>query len=90
MYKSDMSMSLKSCKFNMDTNCVDLSYADGSNLSISCEAVEDEFAANLYQQSELDYLIYNKPLEYARLVLSGNLCEYLHNYTDQRPIDERE
>ncbi len=83
-------MSLKSCKFNMDTNSVDLIYADGSTLFISCEAVEDEFAASFYQQSELDYLIYNKPLEYARLVLSGNIREYLNYYTDHRSIDERE
>ena len=88
MQKPDMY--LRSCKFNMDTNSVDLTYTDSSTLSISCEAVEDEFAANLYQQSELDYLIYNKPLEYAWLVLSGNIREYLHKYTDHRSIDERE
>ena len=34
---------LISCKFNIDTACVDLRYADGEVLSIDCIAVEDEF-----------------------------------------------
>ena len=34
-------------------------------------------ADNMYQRSELDWLIYNKPLEYADLVLNGGVEEYL-------------
>ena len=51
--------------------CVELKFADGSMISIDCTAVEDEVAKNIYQRSELDYLIYNKSLEYAQIALGG-------------------
>ena len=41
-------------------------------IAINCTAVENEVADNIYQRSELDYLIYNDPLAYAALVLNGN------------------
>lgn len=49
----------------MDTGCVELKYADGSMIAIDCTAVENEVADNMYQRSELDYLIYNDPAAYA-------------------------
>ena len=55
---------LISCKFNMDTGRVELRYADGGMIAIDCTAVEREVADNLFQRSELDYLIYNDPLTY--------------------------
>ena len=57
----------------MDTVCVELKFADGSIISIDCIAVENEVAKNMYQQSELDYLIYNDPLAYADLILNSKL-----------------
>ena len=51
-----------SCEFNIDTACVELCFADGSMISIDCTAVENEVADNMYQRSELDYLIYNDPI----------------------------
>ena len=65
---------LISCEFNMDTACVELKFADGSMIAIDTIAVENEIADNMYQRSELDWLIYNKPLEYAQLVLESE-CE---------------
>lgn len=50
---------LISCEYNMDTGCVELWFLDGSRISIDCTAVENTYADNLYQRSELDYLIYN-------------------------------
>lgn len=64
--------SLLSCEFNMDTACVELRYLDGSMISIDCTAVENEVADNMYQRSELDYLIYNDPAAYADLILNGD------------------
>ena len=52
---------LISCEFNMDTACVDLKFTDGSMIAIDTIAVENEVADNMYQRSELDWLIYNKP-----------------------------
>lgn len=73
---------LLSCEFNMDTACVELKFSDDTMISIDCTAVEDEVARNMRQRSELDYLIYNDPLGYANLVLSGDPWEYLRNVTD--------
>ena len=55
---------LLSCEFNMDTACVELKFVDGSMISIDTIAVENEIADNMYQRSELDYLIYNDPIAY--------------------------
>ena len=80
---------LLSCEFSMDTACVELKYADGTVLSIDCIAVENEAARNMYEQSELDYLIYNDPLAYADLILNGDVEDYLRRVTDYRPLEER-
>ena len=63
---------LLSCEFNIDTACVELKYADGSMISIDTIAVENEVADNMYERSELDWLIFNAPAEYADLVLNGD------------------
>ena len=55
---------LISCEFNMDTACVELKFLDGSMIAIDTIAVENEVADNMYQRSELDYLIYNDPVGY--------------------------
>ena len=78
---------LISCEFNMDTACVELIFANGSMIAIDTIAVENEIADNMYQRSELDWLIYNKPLEYAQLVLEGNLEEYVQSAAEHRLID---
>ena len=78
---------LISCEFNMDTACVELKFTDGSMIAIDTNAVEREFCDNMYQRSELDWLIYNKPLEYAQLVLEGNLEEYVQSAAEHRLID---
>ena len=76
-----------SCKFNMDTACVELKFLDGTMLAIDTIAVEDEVAANMYERSELDYLIYNDPLGYADLILNGDPVAYLQQITDYHPLD---
>ncbi len=78
---------LVSCEFNMDTACVELKYSDGRMVAIDCDAVEDEVARNMYERSELDYLIYNAPLEYADLILNGAPETYLRTVTEYKPLD---
>ncbi|MBE6031357.1 MAG: DUF4435 domain-containing protein [Clostridiales bacterium] len=68
---------LISCEFNFDTVCVELKFSDGSIIAIDTIAVENEVARNMYERSELDYLIYNAPLEYAALILDGEPETYL-------------
>ena len=69
------------CGLNMDTACVELRFADGTMISINTIAVENEVAGNMYERSELDYLIYNAPVEYAELVLNGDPMKYLKTVT---------
>lgn len=79
-----------SCVFNIDTASVEVKYADGSMLSIYCPAVEDEVAENMYQRSELDWLIYNDPMAYAELIMNGDPETYLKSVTEYKPLDQRE
>lgn len=77
---------IKSCEFNMDTACIEVTLTDGSVVGIDCTAVEDEYADNMYERSELDYLVYNDPLKYVKLLLSGKLKEHLLENTDYTPL----
>ena len=54
---------LLSCRYNMDTNRVEAHFADGTILAIDCVAIEDEYGNTPAQRAELDWLLYNKPLE---------------------------
>ena len=78
---------LISCRFNMDTACVELKFSDGNMILIDTVAVENEVADNMYQRSELDWLIYSKPLEYAQLVLGGELERYVQGIPEHRLVD---
>ena len=80
-------MKLLSCAFNMDNACVELKFDDGSTIAIDTIAVENEVADNMYQRSELDYLIYNDPLAYAELMLNGDPETYLKTVTECEPLD---
>ena len=74
-------MKVKSCEFNIDTACVELQLEDWTLIAIDCIAVENEVTDNMYERSELDYLVYNAPLEYADLILNGNPVKYLKTVT---------
>lgn len=80
-------MKILSCNFNMDTACVELQYSDGTMISIDTVAVENEIADNMYQRAELDWLIYNAPLEYADLILNGEPEKYLKAVTQYKPFE---
>lgn len=71
----------------MDTACVDLKFTDGNMISIDTITVENEVADNMYQRSELDYLIYNAPLECADLILNGDPETYLRIVTEYKSLD---
>ena len=78
---------LISCAYNMDNCCVEVKFSDGSMIAIDTIVVENEIADNMYQRSELDYLIYNDPIGYADLVLNGNSEIYLKTVTECKPLD---
>ena len=78
---------LLSCAFNMDTICVELKFSDGCMIAIDTIAVENEVADNMYQRSELDYLISNDPIAYADLILNGDPEVYLKAVTINKPFE---
>lgn len=47
-------------EFSMDTACVEQKFIDFIMITINTIAVENYVAYNMYQRSELDYLLYNK------------------------------
>ena len=79
---------LLSCRFNMDTNRVEARFADGSTLAIDCIAVEDEYGNTPAQRAELDWLLYNKPLEYMQLILTDNPEKYLKNAAGNHGLED--
>ena len=78
---------LLSCEFNFDTAFVELKFSDGTMLAIDTIAVENKVADNMYQRSELDWLLYNAPLEYADLILNGDPEKYLKTVTVNKPFE---
>ena len=80
-------MKILSCSFNMNAACVELKFNDGTMIAIDTIAVENEAADNMYQRSELDYLIYNDPVAYAELILNGDPEAYLKTVTEYKPLD---
>ena len=80
-------MTALSCEFNMDTACVKLWLDEGTLIAIDTIAVENGVAGNMYQRSELDWLIYNVPWEYADLILNGDPEKYLKAVTEYKSLD---
>ena len=79
---------LISCEFNIDTACVELRYADGETLSLYTPGIEDSFDTTLPMRTEMGWLIYNAPLEYARMVLDGTLEGYLREASDVHSLED--
>lgn len=75
-------------RFDMDSGCVYAWTEDCNLILIDCDAVEKVFADNMYQRSELDYLIYNDPKGYAELVWNESLEEYLRIVTDYTRLSD--
>ena len=79
---------LLSCRYNMDTNRMEARFAEGSTIAIDCIAIEDEYGNAPAQRAELDWLLYNKPLEYIQLILAGDPKEYLKNVTGSHGLED--
>ncbi|WP_182398504.1 DUF6061 family protein [Anaerotignum sp.] len=53
-----------------------------------CIAIEDEYGNTPAQQAEFDWLLYSKPLEYAQLVLGGEIEHYLSLGCDHGRLED--
>ena len=76
-----------SCVFNIDTAYVEVRFVDGSMIAIDCTLVEAEVARNMYESRELEWLVYNAPVDYVNLLLHGDVREYLRNVTEYHPFE---
>ena len=79
---------LLSCHYNMDINRVEARFEDGTALAIDCIAIEDKYSDTPAQRAELDWLLHNKPLEYAQLVLGGGIERYLSLGCDHGRLED--
>ena len=73
--------------YNLDTACVETRCPDGTLIAIDTLAVEREYVETWLDRRELDYLIYNDPLAYADLILTGDVDEYLRTVTQKTYLD---
>ena len=80
---------LLSCHYNMDTNRVEARFEGGTTLAIDCIAVEDEYGNTPEQRAELDWLLYHKPLEYAQMVLDGEIKRFLSLGCDHGRLEDQ-
>ena len=79
---------LLSYRYNMDTNRVEARFEDGTTVVIDCITGEDEYGNTPAQRAELAWLLYNKPLEYAQLVLGEEIERYLSLGCDHGRLED--
>ncbi len=75
------------CEYNIDTACVEVRCGKVLILAVDCIAVENTIPRNMYERSALDYLVYNAPMEYVELILSGGVEDYLRKFPDYSHLD---
>ena len=80
---------LLTCRYNMDTARVEARFADGSAVAIDCTAIEGEYGNTPAQRAELDWLLYHKPLEYAQMVLGGEIKRFLSLGCDHGRLEDQ-
>lgn len=71
-----------------DREEIDLRYADGEALSLYTPGIEDSFDTTLPMRTEMDWLIYNAPLEYAQMALDGTLEQYLREAAGMHGLED--
>ena len=72
--------------YDMDNGYVYAKFITGDIVLIDCDEVEKTYADNMYERSELDYLIYNDPTTYVELILDNEVENYLKKVTRYIPL----
>ena len=73
-------------EYDMDSGYVYAKFITGDIVLIDCDEVEKSYADNMYERSELDYLIYNDPAAYVELILDNEVEKYLKKVTRYVPL----
>ena len=72
--------------YDMDSGYVYAKFITGDIVLIDCDEIEKTYANNMYERSELDYLIYNDPATYVELILNNEVEKYLKKVTRYIPL----
>ena len=72
--------------YDMDSGYVYAKFITGDIILINCDEMEKICADNMYERSELDYLIYNDPAAYVELILDNEVGKYLKKVTRYIPL----
>ena len=72
--------------YDMDSGYVYAKFITGDIVLIDCDEVEEVYADNMYERTELDYLIWNDPAAYAELILANEVEKYLKKVTRYIPL----
>ena len=72
--------------YDMDSGYVYAKFITGDIVLIDCDETEKTYADNMYERSELDYLIYNDPAAYVELVLGNDVEKHLKKNTQYTPM----
>ena len=72
--------------YDMDSGYVYAKFITGNIVLIDCDEVEKTYSDNMYERSELDYLIYNDPAAYIELILDNEVEKYLKKVTHYTPL----
>lgn len=67
--------------YDLDSGYVYAKFITGDIVLIDCDEVEKTYANNMYESSELDYLIWNDPAAYVELILDNEVEKYLKKVT---------
>ncbi len=76
-------------EYDMDSGYVFAKFITGDIVLIDCDEIEKTYANNMYERSELDYLIYNDPASYVELVLGNDVEKHLRKNTRYTPLRYR-
>ncbi len=75
-------MKLLHCVFNIGNARMELRFEDGTEISIYISGIDNEICTTMPMQVVIDWLIYNEPLIYAKLVFTGELAGMPEKWLD--------
>ena len=73
-------------KYDMDSGCVYAWTEDCNLILIDCDETEKAYADNMYERSQLNYLLDTDPKGYAELIWAENPRAYLKAVTEYYPL----
>lgn len=73
-------------EYDMDSGYVYAKFITGDIVLIDCDEAEKAYADNMYERSELNYLIYNDPAAYVELILDNEVKKHLKTVTRYTPL----